>query len=89
MRISSGWNSLNVASISSGRITVRARRDGDRVVIEVLDTGVGEAAGASHGNGFGLTQIRERLLALHGERAVLDFQRDGAGAHARITLPIA
>lgn len=75
--------------VEGGRITVRARRDGDRLVIEVHDTGVGDASGASHGKGFGLTQIRERLLALHGERAVLDFQRDGAGARARIMLPIA
>ena len=75
--------------VEGGRIAVRALRDGARLVIEVHDTGVGEASGASNGKGFGLTQIRERLQAMYGERAVLDFQRDGEGAHARITLPIA
>ncbi len=75
--------------VEGGRITVRAARDGDALVLTVDDSGVGDAHGASSGNGFGLAQIRERLVALHGERAHLDFRTDAGGAHARITLPIA
>jgi LytS/YehU family sensor histidine kinase len=75
--------------VEGGRIAVRAAREGDTLVLTVDDTGVGDAHGASSGNGFGLAQIRERLVALHGERARLDFRTDSTGAHARITLPIA
>jgi hypothetical protein len=74
--------------VQGGLVVVRARRDGDRLLIEVDDTGVGEASGASNGNGFGLTQIRERLHSLYADRAALDFRRDASGAHARIHLPL-
>jgi hypothetical protein len=75
--------------VQGGRIAVRARRDGDRLLVEVEDTGIGEAGAAAGGNGFGLAQIRERLRTLHGEAARFDFDRDAGGAHARISLPIA
>lgn len=75
--------------VEGGLVVVRARREGDRLLIEVDDTGVGEASGASSGNGFGLTQIRERLHSLYAERAALEFRRDASGAHARIHLPLA
>jgi hypothetical protein len=75
--------------IEGGRITVRAAREGAHLVLTVDDTGVGEAHGASHGAGFGLAQIRERLSALHEERADFAFRTAADGAHARITLPIA
>jgi signal transduction histidine kinase len=75
--------------VQGGRIEVRARRDGEQLVIEVSDTGVGDAHAASTGKGFGLTQIRERLAALHGARARLDFHAAAEGASARILLPVA
>ena len=75
--------------LQGGRIDVRARRADGELVLEVQDTGVGDAAGSNGRNGFGLTQVRERLASLHGERASLTFTRDGAGAHTRITLPAA
>ena len=75
--------------VEGGRILVRARREGGHLVIEVDDTGVGEASGASNGKGFGLAQIRERLQALHADDARLAIHRDAGGAHACITLPIA
>ncbi|MEJ8839531.1 sensor histidine kinase [Ramlibacter sp. AN1133] len=75
--------------VEGGRIEVCARREGDRVVIEVRDSGVGAGGPDSSGKGFGLVQIRERLAALHGARASLDFSTDPQGAHARIALPLA
>ncbi len=75
--------------VQGGRIAVRARREGDRLQVEVEDSGVGEAGGASDGQGFGMAQVRERLQTLYAERAGLDFRMDAGGAHARISLPIA
>ena len=75
--------------VEGGRIDVRARREGERVVIEVQDSGVGTQGPDSGGKGFGLVQIRERLASLHGARASLDFATDAGGAHARIALPLA
>jgi hypothetical protein len=75
--------------VEGGRIEVRAAREGDRVVIEVSDSGVGSQGQAGEGAGFGLVQIRDRLASLHGGRASLDFSADAGGAHARIALPLA
>ncbi|MBC5782139.1 histidine kinase [Ramlibacter sp. USB13] len=75
--------------VEGGRIAVRAARESDRLVLTVDDTGVGRASGASNGSGFGLSQVRERLAALHAGDAALDFRAADDGAHARIALPIA
>jgi LytS/YehU family sensor histidine kinase len=75
--------------VEGGRIEVRARREGERVLIDVSDSGVGSQGAGSAGAGFGLLQIRDRLASLHGGRASLDFSTDAAGAHARIALPLA
>ncbi|GAB3646559.1 sensor histidine kinase [Ramlibacter alkalitolerans] len=75
--------------VEGGRIEVRARRDGRHIVIEVCDSGVGANGHKGSGKGFGLVQIRERLAALHGPQASLDFATDPGGAQARIALPLA
>jgi hypothetical protein len=75
--------------VQGGRITVRAARDDGRLLLEVTDTGMGEAAGASGGKGFGLAQIRERLASMHGDGAQVAFTTGAHGAHTRIVLPIA
>ena len=75
--------------VEGGRITVRAAREADALVLTVDDTGVGDGHGASGGAGFGLSQIRDRLAALYAQRAALDIRTAADGAHARITLPIA
>jgi hypothetical protein len=74
--------------VQGGRIAVRAGREGELLVLTVDDTGIGDARAPAGGNGFGLAQIRERLQALHGQRARLEFRADADGAHARITLPV-
>ena len=75
--------------VQGGRIEVRARREGARLLVEVNDTGVGNGSGPSTGKGFGLAQIRDRLRSLHGDGASLQVACDEGGAHACITLPIA
>ncbi|HEY0823148.1 MAG TPA: ATP-binding protein, partial [Ramlibacter sp.] len=75
--------------VLGGRIAVRARRQGDRLQVEVDDSGVGEAGAASGGHGFGMAQVRERLRTLYADRARLDFRLAAGGAHACISLPLA
>lgn len=76
---------------AGGRIRVGARRDGERLVVEVADTGAGlqpapPATGASQG--LGLANVRDRLASLYGPTAHLSIQQaDGGGVLARITLP--
>ncbi len=76
--------------VEGGRITVSARRDGDALVLQVADTGVGSPNAPAPGKGFGLTQVRERLLTLYGPAAAIDFAAEpGQGACATARLPIA
>jgi len=76
--------------VEGGSITVQARRDGQQLVLEVIDTGLGLNAsnGTSGGTGFGLAQVRERLATEYGAQAALNFVADGAGGtRATITFP--
>ena len=76
--------------VEGGRIGISARRDGNRLVLEVRDSGVGLPPGtATTPTGFGLAQVRERLSTLYGPAATLDLaaSADG-GASCTIALPI-
>lgn len=75
--------------VGGGRVLVRAHREDGQLVLQVDDTGVGATQSSPGGGGFGLAQVRERLAALHGAKARLDFRAAADGAHARITLPAA
>ena len=75
--------------VQGGHITVNARRDGDALVLSVLDTGAGLSGLAGPGTHFGLQQVRDRLAALHGDDASLALDAaPGGGTLARITLPL-
>jgi signal transduction histidine kinase len=75
--------------VEGGRITVSARRDGDQLVLNVTDTGVGPSAEAASGNGFGMTQVRERVATLHGAAARIAFEAGPeGGASTTIHLPL-
>lgn len=75
--------------IGPAHIAVRAERSDDgRLLLTVEDDGVGFGV-SSAGSGLGLTNIRERLAQLHGDRAALALKarRDG-GVAATITVPL-
>jgi sensor histidine kinase YesM len=79
-----------------GTLTVSARRDGQTLRLQVSDSGAGldssSAAPAPTGSGFGLTQVRERLRTLHGERASFSLApapQGGTLAEVRLPWPAA
>ncbi len=83
--------------VAGGRIEVGARREGDTLVLSVRDTGAGlpappaRSAAPPPGRGFGVTQVRERLAALHGARATLVLAPAGdaeGGTLAELRLPL-
>jgi LytS/YehU family sensor histidine kinase len=74
---------------ATASIDVRARRDGDGLVLEVRDHGPGLGADASPaGHGVGLTNTMERLERLYGAGHGLTFREaDGGGLSVGIRIP--
>ena len=76
--------------IEAGHIDVRARREGNSLVIEVADDGVGVPAGWSldAASGTGLRNLASRLAAEFGAGRSLTLEpRAGGGATATVRLP--
>ncbi|MFC3269231.1 sensor histidine kinase [Vulcaniibacterium thermophilum] len=68
-------------------VAVRAARDGDRLVLEVLDDGAG--APPRPGFGVGLANTRARLECLYGQAQALDIATlPGGGTRVRVSLPL-
>ena len=78
-------------SADGGTVAIEARRDGDRLVVSVEDTGRGVAAGAgatTSGEGVGLANVRERLAALFGPRGRFRLEAvEPHGTRAIIEVP--
>jgi len=73
--------------VEGGRLDLRARREGDRLVLEVADTGVG--FGEATTGGLGLANIRERLRLAHGDVARLSIRANAPGGTiVAIELPV-
>jgi two-component system LytT family sensor kinase len=68
----------------AGRVSVTARRDGDRVLMTVTDDGAGIDAAAAGLPGHGLATTRERLHALYGNRASLTIGRSEQGGTSAV-----
>ncbi|PND36136.1 sensor histidine kinase [Paucibacter aquatile] len=82
-------------AIAGGLLQISARREGDQLILEVLDHGVGLSAakpGAeAEGTHFGLHQVRARLATQFGDGAGLRLQSlevPEHGTRARIHLPL-
>ncbi|HEY2858504.1 MAG TPA: histidine kinase [Terracidiphilus sp.] len=79
--------------IHGGTVTLRSRRQGDRVTIEVADDGVGmvsqpPSALKRTGNGIGMKNVQERLEVLYGRNARLTVvSNPGRGTLVSIELP--
>ena len=79
--------------IEGGHVNVVARHENDKLLISVADDGLGLEASSSphylnHGTGLGITNVRERLRALHGEQAALTLEpQPPQGTIATLTLP--
>jgi two-component system, LytTR family, sensor kinase len=74
-------------SIGAGTVTVRARRNGEQLVLEIHDTGAGPTTDAGTER-IGLTTVRTRLERLYGGRHSLTIERgESGGCIARIRLP--
>lgn len=75
--------------VDGGRITVSARREGETLVLEVLDTGVGLAGTAEKDRpGFGVAQVRERLASTYGASTAIELVAVGAGGtRATVRFP--
>ena len=75
---------------SGGSVLVRAARAGDELLLEVRDDGIGAEVenGRLAREGVGLSNTRERLRRLHGERHDFSYETSpGAGFAVRLTLP--
>ncbi len=69
-------------------ITLRARREGESLVLVVADDGPGFSDGPPSGTGFGLHSVRERLrVAGPGHTLEVD-SRPGAGTTLTLRLPV-
>jgi LytS/YehU family sensor histidine kinase len=76
-------------SIEGGEVSLHAVRDNDVVRIVVTDSGRGiSEKGPS--NGIGLSNIRDRLTLLYGERGRLVLEENSpSGVKATILIPYA
>jgi signal transduction histidine kinase len=74
---------------AGGRVTIAARKDADRLVVTVADTGCGLSGNNSQpGQGVGLANLRERLAALFGTRARFALEEVAPhGVKATIEVP--
>ena len=66
--------------VDGGSVRFSARRDGADVVIEISDSGVGFAPTTR--GGVGLTNLRDRLRLIYGDRASLTVGENGGGGAA-------
>jgi sensor histidine kinase YesM len=72
---------------AGGSIRIEGRVDGASLTLAVIDDGVGFTA--EIGSGVGLTNLRERLIAIHGVAASLELgARQPSGVAATLTIPI-
>ncbi|HTS68767.1 MAG TPA: histidine kinase [Terriglobia bacterium] len=77
--------------IEGGVLTLRAKRGKGRLVVEVIDDGVGmseQRPPESQGSGIGISNVRERLEVVYGQDFSLKIDsRPGEGTAIRFEIP--
>jgi sensor histidine kinase YesM len=74
--------------VEGGSVTVRARHEAGQLTLEVMDTGVGLSGDGATVDGFGMTQVRERLATSYGLGATLKLAAGAAtGTQVSVTIP--
>ncbi len=79
------------SKVDGGTITLRARRSGERLMIEVEDDGVGMPAegSAAAGDGIGVSNVRERLQVLYNHDCSMVIESHaGRGTRILIEVPV-
>jgi sensor histidine kinase YesM len=75
--------------ISGGKVSVTARRLGDRLLLAVTDDGLGVRTTRGAGStGLGLANLRARLSTMHGAQATLAIEDRQPGTRVTIDLPM-
>jgi two-component system LytT family sensor kinase len=69
-----------------GVLTIRARREGQSLLLEVRDTGPGMTQGADRLRGIGLSNTSARLQRLYGDRQKLELVGDD-GLRVTVRIP--
>jgi signal transduction histidine kinase len=77
----------NSVKYGGGEIRVSAQNGNGRLTLRVWDSGDGFPEKKELPVGHGLRNLRERLDALWGSNAVVEFPREGAGTTVQISLP--
>lgn len=76
--------------VSGGQIRISTRREQHGLCVEIQDDGVGlEMQALGKGQGIGLSNVRERLRTLYGEKGHLDIESHlGLGTCFRVSIPL-
>jgi len=77
----------NSVKYGGGEIRVSARNGNGRLLLRVWDSGDGFPDKPELPEGHGLRNLKERLDALWGSRAAVEFPREEAGTTVQISLP--
>lgn len=84
-------NSVKYAVAAVNRpvtVSLAAREEYGRLVITVSDDGPGVPAGSRHGFGIGLANVKDRLAARFGDRAVIVSGPVEGGYRTELRLPV-
>jgi LytS/YehU family sensor histidine kinase len=77
----------NSVKYGGGEIRVSAQNGNGRVLLRVWDSGKGFPHDAPLPAGHGLNNLKDRLDALWGSKAAVEFPREEAGTMVQVSLP--
>jgi signal transduction histidine kinase len=78
----------NSVKYGGGEIRVSAHNGNGRVLLRVWDSGMGFPHDAQLPAGHGLQNLKDRLDALWGSKASVEFPREEAGTMVQMSLPV-